>query len=61
MTVFILVGIWPENIEVLMILMSVDRMSSRHLSRRDVGMGCKAQLVGLELFIVVCNCAIVTG
>ena len=35
-------------------------MQSRHLSRRDVGMGSKAQEVGLELFIIVCNCLIVT-
>ena len=36
-------------------------MSSRHLSRRDVGMGSIVQEVGLELFIIVCNCVIVPG
>ena len=36
-------------------------MSSRHSGRRDVGMGSKAQEVGLELFIIVCNCEIVAG
>ena len=46
--IFILVGNWPDNIEVLMILVSVGRMSSRHSSRRDVGMGSKAQEVGFE-------------
>ena len=59
--VFILVGNWPDNVEVLMIWVSVGRMSSRHLSRRDVGMGSKAQEVGFELFIIVCNCVIVSG
>ena len=61
MAVFVLVGNWPDNIEVLMIWVSVGRMSSRHSSRRGVGMGSKAQEVGLELFIIVCNCVIVTG
>ena len=61
MAVFILVGNWQDNIEVLMIWVSVGRMSSRHSSRRDVGMGYKSQEVGLELFIVVCNCVIVAG
>ena len=61
MAVFILVGNWPDNIEVLMIGMSVGRTSSRHSSRRDVGMGSKAQEVGLELFIIACICVIVTG
>ena len=60
-TVFILVGNWPDNIEVSMVWVSVGRMSSRHSSRRDVGMGSKAQEVGLELFIIVCNCVIATG
>ena len=60
-SVYILVGIWPNNIEVFMIWVSVRRMPSRHSSRRDVGMGSKAQEVGLELFIIVCNCVIVTG
>ena len=59
--VFILVGNWPDNIEVLMIWVSVGRMSSRHSSRRDVGMGSKTQEVGLEPFIIVCNCVVVTG
>ena len=59
--VFRLVGNWPDNIEVLMIWVSVGRMSSRHSSRRDVGMGSNAQEVGLELSIIVCNCVIVTG
>ena len=36
-------------------------MSSRNSSRRDIGMGSKAQEAGLELFIIVCNCVIVTG
>ena len=36
-------------------------MLSRHSGRRDVGMGSSAQVVGLELFIIVCNCVIVTG
>ena len=36
-------------------------MSSRHSSRRDVGMGSKAQEVGLELFNILCNCVIVAG
>ena len=58
--VFILVGNWPDNIEVLMIWASVGRMSSRHSSRSDVGIGSKAQEVSLELFIIVCNCVIVT-
>ena len=31
-------------------------MLSRHSDRRDVGMGSNAQEVGLELFIIVCNC-----
>ena len=56
-----LVGNQPENIEVLLIWVIVGRMSSRHSRRRDIGMGSKAQEVGLELFIIVCNCAIVTG
>ena len=47
MAVFILVCNWPDRIEVLMIWVSVGRMSSRHSSRRDVGMGSKAQEVGL--------------
>ena len=36
--VFILVGNWQDNIEVLMIWMSVGRMSSSDSSRREVGM-----------------------
>ena len=40
---------------------SVGRMSLRHSSRRDVGMGSRAPEVGLELFIIVFNCVIVTG
>ena len=59
--VFILVGNWPDNIEVLMIWVSVGGMTSRHSSRKEVGMGSIAQEVGLELFIIVCNCVIVTG
>ena len=39
--VFILVGNWPYNIEVSMIWVSVDRMSSRHSCRREVVMGSK--------------------
>ena len=46
MAVFILVGNWPDNIKVLMIWVSAGRISSRHSSRRDVGMGSKAQEVG---------------
>ena len=61
MAVFILVGNWLDNIEVFMTWVSVGRMSSRHSRRRDVGMRSKAQEVGLELFIIVCNCAIVAG
>ena len=61
MTDFILVRNWPDNIEVLMIWVSVGRMSSTHSSRREVGVGSKAQEVGLEFFIIVCNCLIVTG
>ena len=59
--VFILVGNWPDNIEVLMIWVSVGRMSSRYLCRGDVGMGSEAQEVGLRLFIIAFNCVIVTG
>ena len=44
-----------------MMWVSLGRMSSRHSSRRDVGMGSKAQEVGLEIFIIVCNCVILTG
>ena len=36
-------------------------MSSGHSSRREVGMGSKAQEVGFEFFIIVCNSVIVTG
>ena len=36
-------------------------MSTRHLSRRDVGMGSKELEVGLEIFIIVCNSVIVAG
>ena len=36
-------------------------MPSRHSSRKDVGMGSKAQEVGLELLIIVCSCVIVNG
>ena len=56
-----LVGNWPDNIEVIMIWVSVGRISSRHSSGRYIGMGSKAQEVGLELFIIVCNCVIVAG
>ena len=38
MAVFTLLGNWPDNVEVLMIWVSVCRMSSRHSSRREVGM-----------------------
>ena len=55
MAVFILVGNWPDNIEVLMIWVSVGRMSTRHSSRRDVSVGSKTQEERLELFIIVCN------
>ena len=61
MAVFIFVGNWPDNAEVLMMWVSVGRMSSRHSSRRDVGMGSKAHEESFELFIIVCNCVIVTG
>ena len=44
-----------------MIWVNVGRMSSRHSSRRDVGMGSKSQEVGLELFIIECVYVIVTG
>ena len=59
--VFIFVGNWPDNIDVLMIWVSIGRMSSRHSCRREVGMGSKAQEVGLECFIIIGNCAILTG
>ena len=36
-------------------------MSSRDSSRRNVVMGSKAQEVGLEIFIIACNCVIETG
>ena len=49
MVVLTLIGNLPANIEVLMIWVSVGRMSSGHSSRREVGMGTKAQDVGLEL------------
>ena len=45
----------------LMIWVIVGRMSSRHSSKRDVGMGSKEQEVGLELFIIAWKCVIVTG
>ena len=61
MAVFILVRNWPDNIEVLIIWVSVGIMSSRHSSKKEVGIGSKAQKVVLELFIIVCNYAIVTG
>ena len=61
MAVFILVGNWPDDIEVLMISVSVGKMSSRRSRRSEVGMGHKAQEIGLELFIIVCDCEIVTG
>ena len=61
MAIFILVGNWLYNIEMLMIWVSVGKMSSIHSGKRDVGMGSKAQEVGLEVFIIVCNCVIVTG
>ena len=61
MAVFILVLNWPDNIDVLMICVSIGRMSSRHSSRREVGMGSNVLEVGLELLIIVCNCVIVTG
>ena len=61
MTVFTLVGKWLDNVEVLMIWVSLGRMSSRHSSRRDVGMGSKAQEVGFEFFFMACNCVIVAG
>ena len=61
MAVFILVGNWPDNIEVLMIWVSVGGMSSRHSSRRDIGMGSKAQEADFEVFMIVCYCVIVTG
>ena len=36
-------------------------MLSRHSSRREVDMGSEGQVSGLELFIIVSNCAIVGG
>ena len=36
-------------------------MSSRHSSRRDVGMGSIVLEVVLELFIIVCNCIWMKG
>ena len=48
-------------IEVLMIWVSAGRMSSRHSIRSEVGMGSKAQLVSMELYIIVINCVTVTG
>ena len=57
--VFILVGNCPDIID--MIWVSVGGMSSRHSSRRDVGMGSKAQEVDFEVFMTVCYCVIVTG
>ena len=59
MAFFILVVNLPDNIEVLIIWVSVGRMSSRHSSRRYVGMGSKAQEVGLEFFYnstQLCDC-----
>ena len=58
---FILVRNLPDNIEVLMIWVSAGRMSSRHSIRSEVGMGSKAQLVSMELYIIVSNCVTVTG
>ena len=55
MALFIFVGNWPDNDEVLMIWVSVGRMSSRYSSRREFGMGSNVQEVGLELFIIVCD------
>ena len=43
MAVFILVMNWLDNIEVLMIWVSVGRMSSRPSSGREVDMGSKVQ------------------
>ena len=59
--VSILVGNWPDNIEVLMIWAIVGRMSSRHSSRREVAMGSKALEIGLEFIIIACSCDIATG
>ena len=56
-----LVRNWPDNIYVLMIWASVGRMSSRHSSRSEVGVGSKAQEVGLAYFIIVRSCEIVFG
>ena len=50
-----------SNIEVSMTWASVRRMSSRHSSWSEVGMGINAQYVGLEFFIIVYSCEIVTG
>ena len=51
--VVILVKNWPDNIEVEVIWVSVGRMSSRHSSRREGGMGSKVQGVGLDYFMIV--------
>ena len=64
MAVFMLFGKWPDNIDVLMICVCVSRMSSRHSSRRDVGMGSKAREVGLEFFyhsMQLCDCSWIKG
>ena len=36
-------------------------MSSSHTSRSEVGMGSKAQEVGLEVLIISYNCLIIAG
>ena len=59
--VFILVENRPDNIEVLMIWVSVGWMSSRHSSRREVCMGTKSQALGLEFLFVACNCSWMKG
>ena len=47
----------------LMIWVSVGRMSSIHLSRRDAGIGSKAQEVGVELYysMQLCDCKWMKG
>ena len=61
MAVFILAGNCPYNNEVLIIRVSVGKMSSKHSSRREVDMGSKWLEVGLEFFDRVCRCEIETG
>ena len=61
MEFLISLGNWPDSIEVLTILVSVGRISSRHSSKTEVSMGTKAQEVGSWSFGIVCSCMIVAG